>query len=201
VTVEFIEETHTYKLNNDLIVSSVTEILTGCGLIDTTWYRKEHAFRGRAVHKSLLYYLQCDLDERTLSPGIVPYLDAFKLFQQHVKLEPKLELVEKPMIHPTLLFAGTPDMPCELNGSPALIDFKTCPALPHHGIQLAAYKILLRDVADFHVRSRYVLQLKPDGKYKLHEFKDRNDERVWLSCLAIYNWKKLKGGKNGSNGS
>ena len=195
--VEFDSLSHTYKLSGT-VISSVTQILTDMGLIDTSFHQEAHAIRGRACHAAILYHLQGDLDESNIDDRIKPYLSAFKLFESHVRLKPVMGLVEKPMIHESLMFAGTPDIPCELNGIPSLIDLKTGSVLPVHSLQLAAYKILLRDVEHFEVVKRYVLQLKNDGTYLLREFNDKNDERIWLSCLAIYNWKQINGGKNGN---
>jgi len=37
---------------------------------------------------------------------------------------------------------------------------------------------------------RGALQLFPDGKYKLHEFKDPSDFAVFLSLLNVYRFKE-----------
>lgn len=43
--------------------------------------------------------------------------------------------------------------------------------------------------------SRAAVELHDDGGYRLIPFKDRQDVNIWLSVLAVHNWKKnnLKG--------
>ena len=43
--------------------------------------------------------------------------------------------------------------------------------------------------------NRYAVELKGDGTYRLTSFADRKDWPVFLSALAIVNWKKNKGVK------
>lgn len=37
---------------------------------------------------------------------------------------------------------------------------------------------------------RFALELNKEGKYKLIPFTDQNDFNVWLSAVAIFNWKR-----------
>jgi hypothetical protein len=37
---------------------------------------------------------------------------------------------------------------------------------------------------------RFALELNKEGKYKLIPHTDQNDFNVWLSAVAVYNWKK-----------
>jgi hypothetical protein len=45
-----------------------------------------------------------------------------------------------------------------------------------------------------HALKRYAVQLFDNGKFKLHEFKDKADIGVFLACLQLYRWKEKHGG-------
>ncbi|MBI5193251.1 MAG: hypothetical protein HZA08_07410 [Nitrospirae bacterium] len=189
----FDSETHTYWMDNRKL-PGVTGILTDAGLINTDWFQEEHANRGTAVHTACLYWLQNDLDEESLDPQLAGYLEGFKEFMHKSGFSPEMSLVEKPRYDALKLFAGTPDLPGYMNSLPVIIDIKSGGVYPYHALQLAAYKILLR-VNGFQALKRYVLQLRPNGSSKLHEFKDINDEGVFLAALTLYQWKYKNGGK------
>jgi len=42
---------------------------------------------------------------------------------------------------------------------------------------------------------RAAVELHDDGTYKLIPFTDRQDWNLWLSVLAVHNWKKNHGGR------
>jgi hypothetical protein len=94
----------------------------------------------------------------------------------------KFDAIEQPLWHPVYGFAGTPDRIKENT----IWDIKTGTTVyPSSAIQLAGYSIL----ADIPTARRLVVQLKPDGKYQVHEFKERTDRQVFLSCLTAYQWR------------
>jgi hypothetical protein len=73
----------------------VTELLVDEGFIDRTWFNEYGATRGSHVHTACLYYDQGELDEETLDPAIVPYLEGWKKFIadtgfQHTSAEERL---------------------------------------------------------------------------------------------------------------
>jgi hypothetical protein len=86
----------------------------------------------------------------------------------------------------------------ELQGKPALVDFKcTAQLMPSVGPQTAAYKQAaidtpgllpeLREIAQN--ATRWCLQLKPDGTYRLERLDDPHDWRTFLGCLALHGFK------------
>ena len=77
----------------------------------------------------------------------------------------------------------------------ALLELKSGAIEPWVGLQLALQNECLPKRLP-----RFALQLKPDGTYRLHEFKDPNDRNVALAAVALWHWKNnnLKGGSNGN---
>jgi hypothetical protein len=107
-------------------------------------------------------------------------------------------LNEHRLYHPTLRFAGTLDRLMLLGESRELwlIDVKTSDE-PHasYGVQLSGYRLLLEAHADSEVGpgtvvNRGTVHLFDDGTYRLHPFKNPNDEAAFRACLAIHAWKE-----------
>jgi hypothetical protein len=97
---------------------------------------------------------------------------------------PNLNLCEIPLFSENYCYGGTPDLPCKLSGKESLIDIKSGYKSLTTGVQLAAYALLLdRSI------NRYGLYLESDGKYKLIEYKDRNDKNIFLSALSLYHYR------------
>jgi len=183
----FRESDHSY-LFKGVRLPSVTQIIADAGLYgDTSYYTEYSRDRGSFVHEAIEYHLSGELDEGTLDPVIVPYLDAWKQFQAeaHYVSDSCEERLASDVYH----FAGTIDHIGHLNGHFSIIDVKTGVPVPATGIQLAGYEILLS------VRGarRFALHLQDDGKYRLIEYKDRNDRPLFISLLALWNWKRNAG--------
>jgi hypothetical protein len=85
-----------------------------------------------------------------------------------------------------------------------VIDFKTRQARPKYdGPQTAAYAWAMSEfyfpgapfldgitARQMTGKTRYTLELKEDGTYKLTEWNDERDFNVFLSALALYNWTR-----------
>ena len=73
--------THTYK-TDDVVRPGVTTILKKARLIDTDapWFDEYSRDRGTAVHLACELWDLGTLDESTLDPVLVPYLDGWRLF-------------------------------------------------------------------------------------------------------------------------
>jgi hypothetical protein len=106
--LSFDEITHRYTVNGH-IIPSVTQVLKSCGLshdfsnIDP-WY----AQRGTYVHTATEMWENGSLDEGSLAPNLVPYLEAYKAFRRYYTV-PVLQQ-EITLYHPTYFYAGTIDM-------------------------------------------------------------------------------------------
>lgn len=107
---EFEAEGHKY--GNGL--ESVTGILKAEGFIDTRFYDDWSRDRGSMIHLATAYDDQGELDEETLDPVILPYLEAWRRFRKESGFVP--EKIEPSMMSTAYRYAGTPDRIGELPG-------------------------------------------------------------------------------------
>lgn len=194
----FDEPSHTYRYQGKE-VPSVTQLL------DTALYNfamvpedllQAAADRGTAVHLATELYDQDDLDESSLQPEWVPYLDAWKKFRAESGFE--IDFIERKVFHPTLHYAGTIDRGGRMNKQRWLLDLKTTSTVSHAaGVQLAAYEKAARENDEIYKGTRKihrgVVQLKNNGTYRLVPFKEESDWNTFVALLNIHNWKKNHG--------
>ena len=183
--IEFDAATHTYRVSGEEVIG-VTRVLVESGLIDTRFFTELGRARGSAAHQALEFLDQGDLDEESLDPKITGFVAAYQSFKDDSGFE--VEQIEQRVFHPTYRFAGTFDRTGKLNAHPIILEFKTTSIPPTTPIQLSAYEACLPDR-----RRRYAVQLLADGKYRLHEYKDRNDFKIFLAALAVMRWKSNNG--------
>lgn len=150
--VEFQEDGHLYDGGR---LESVTGILKAEGFIDTSFYTEEGRERGSYVHLATHLDDMGELDESSLDPVIVPYLEAWRRFKRESGFI--VERSEVPMVSTAYRYAGTPDV---------------AGIFPRSSIRRAA------------------VELHNNGTYRLVQFTDRQDVNLWLSVLAVHNWKK-----------
>jgi hypothetical protein len=105
--VEFEPEGHVYTYHGEHW-PSITQILKAEGFIDTSHYDEWSRDKGSMVHLAAKYYLSCELDEETLDPVIIPYLNAFKRFMSESGLI--VHQSETPGVNTTYRYSGTPDI-------------------------------------------------------------------------------------------
>jgi hypothetical protein len=164
----------------------VTDILKDAGLIDATWFSEEARDFGTAVHSAIQFLLDDDLDEDALDPAVGLRVASFKrfLFECGGFNTHQTEYhVEDPIIG----YQGTLDILGAFVSTPAItaiIDLKNGQPQPWHALQLAAYGHAI----SVPVR-RYGLYLSDTG-YKLIEYRDRNDWKVFCAALTIANFKR-----------
>ena len=181
----FDEEAHEYRLDG-VVIPSVTQVIREAGLIDTQWYTEEGRERGAEVALVTELHDKGILDEDTVTDEIRPYLKAWKRFKADTGF--LCELIEEPVYHRELRYAGTLDRIGTWRESPnrILLDIKTGGPEPCHAIQTAAY------AACFTWRAgplRFGIHLDNSGKYRIAAHTDPNDRRVFNAALAIANWK------------
>jgi hypothetical protein len=167
----FVEESHTYFLG-DKILPGITGILKSCGYINTDYYTEEARTRGSHVHLAIKFLNKGTLDWDDLLSKFekgenkyAGYVLAYEKFTKDWNL--KLEFFERPMYHPTLLFAGTPDLvgTC-LDNVPCIVELKTGPVPKWAALQTAAQELLVKswEAKPVH-RRRWGVHLKSDGTY------------------------------------
>jgi hypothetical protein len=176
-------------------VPGVTEVLEAADVILKNAFYEERrqvaAIRGKDVH------LACaDLDRSMpdwwTGSELEPYVAAYARFKKEFHFKPTA--IEHPMFHEIFRFAGTPDRFGQIRTDidevvNVTLDLKATSTIGAHvDLQLGGYNLFCED-SEF--RSMLALQLKPNGKYNIHWVKDpRGSERVFLSMLTVYNWKR-----------
>jgi hypothetical protein len=166
----FDRDEHTYYDLDGAPMPHITGMLQQTGWIDSRWYTEEASARGTAVHKVTADYDLGALDVPSCVSRFRPYLLA------HIKvmgiLKPTVLEVETPRVHPRLgeIKSGEPEK--------------------SHQVQTALQAILLGPAFNMppEILARVVVYLKPTGKFKVEEHKDRRDfdeaYRVLRECAA-----------------
>lgn len=187
--IHFDEASHTYTVDGKPY-ASVTQVIAGAGLYgDAVKFFDDYSRdRGRIVHKAIELHIQGDLDPATVDPALAGFYQAYQNFEKDTGFYPGY--LEHVLYSDALRVAGRVDMIGPLNDAAAIIDLKTSATpSPATGIQLAAYQELYGG----HLSKRFALHLGADGKYRLVEYKDRNDRAVFLAAVTLHNWRKANG--------
>ena len=181
---------HRYT-KDGILVPNVTGVLEP--IIDyagvPAWTLERARQIGSAVHLATELDDRDDLVEDSVATEIVPYLDAWRRFRLETGFVP--ETIEERVFSPRHWYAGALDRsgPAPDNGDPSLFDIKsTSTLMPSTGPQLAAYLEARNYRRKDKVKRRFAVQLKPDGTYRLQEYKDKADFSVFLACLTLHNW-------------
>lgn len=186
---------HEYRYGG-AVVPSVTEIIRPLysfdGVPDEVLERKR--LLGENLHSCIQLDLENDLDEESVPPACVPYFRAWRRFREETGFE--AELVERPVFHSKLRYAGTPDargwftkLPKQ-KGKRALMDWKATYTLsPIVRIQTAAYAAACQDGGE-EIDARFGVQFRLDGSYAMEQYLDKTDFPIFQNLLNLYNWKE-----------
>lgn len=202
---KFNPETHTYTLNGERL-AGVSSILRYAGFNDMSMIRQDVLERaqefGNAIHLACEYLDKETLDEEKLDPNLIPYLQGWKKFKKEYQV--KIIDIEKIVYSEKWKCAGcldrVVDMKWKNNNIVALLDIKSTTTMnPAIALQSAAYKLMWNEMmwekeeqeGDY-IQQRLGVQLIPND-YKIVPYDDKTDERVFLACLQIRNWKKNRG--------
>ncbi len=183
----FDEATHTYTLNG-VRIPSVTQVLADAGLVDSTWFTEEAAWRGSAVHLACRLEDEGELDEDTLDPAIAGYLDAYRKFKAESDFRP--ELIEHRVVHPAYGYAGTLDRTGTIEPWRVIGDLKSGQVYPWVACQLTGYALTFPNPRTFR---RMAIRLKDDGTYSVTEYPAKTfqeDANDFLAALRISNFKR-----------
>jgi hypothetical protein len=191
----FDADTHTYWLGSTRL-PGCTSILKECGVIDDRYYTEASRLRGQAVHAACHYLGEGDLDWSSVSPKILGYVHAYERFMVEQNFHPREN--EVPKYHKIYLYGVTPDSIGLLGTEEAIVERKTGPMPEWAALQTAA-QAMAHDPDNWRRYSRLGLELHEDGTYKLERFISPLDGNVFLSMVAVTNWKwNIKGGSNGN---
>lgn len=190
--LHFDEADHVYSVGG-VVLPSVTQLLKPIApdfsMVPPDVLERKRAL-GVAVHLACELLDNGELDE--LDDALAPYVDAWQLFKQQTGA--LILMNEQRLHHPVMQYAGTLDRLANLLGGIWMLDIKTAaePA-PVYGPQLSGYVELLRanDKAMREPIRRGTVHLRPDGTYRLHEYKQPNDLAAFMACLSLNQWKEL----------
>ena len=184
-TLVFFDTEHRYQKDGKDIpsVSELTRFLTREVYTETPQFAMDAAAsRGTLVHKATqsideLGKVECESD-------IAPYVQAYVKFMKDIK--PEWEKVEW-MVSNEDRYAGTLDRYGKMNDLNVILDIKTAANITGghkvlYRAQLNLYRLAV--LKEKKVDGLWVLQLKKDGTYKLHQIEV--DEPLALACLTMH---------------
>ncbi len=182
--LSFDDATHTYRFEGR-VVPGVTGVLAPLSNFD----RVPPAVLAAASSFGSAVHLACELDdlgqldEATLDPALLPYLQGWRAFS--AEHEVRWVHIERQVYHPVMGYAGTLDRLGLVDGLMTVLDIKSSVQLyPSVGPQLAAYQA----AADVQTVQRMGVQLKPDGSYVAKVYSDPTDWPLFCSLLTVRSW-------------
>ena len=187
MSLTFNAAAHRYDLDGARLpsVTSILRPLQDFGSVPADVLSAAAEF-GSAVHLACELHDQGDLDTDTLDPALMPYLMAWQAFcREH---DARWEMIEQPLYHTVLRYAGTLDRFGLVDGIPAVVDLKTTARLyPVVGPQLAAYQHALQS-HNVQALRRLAVRLREDGTYHAQEYMDTTDWPLFCSLLTVRGW-------------
>jgi len=144
---------------------------------------------GTKVHNATEYDDLGTLIMSKLDPLLWPCLKAWRKFKIDFKVE--IEEVEPVIYNVRYGFAGRLDRIGLVNGIRSIIDIKTCKYKAiSHDLQVAAYQGAWNELNPRKkALRRHLVELRRDSTYRVTEIKGAGDYAVFLSAVALYNWR------------
>ena len=197
-----IDENHVYTLNGKKLLG-VTELIRRGGIDLYSGVNEEvmanAANFGTAVHRVCEFDDRGTLDQSSVDPALLPYLEAWRKFKKDYHVVFELENIEKMVCSKILGYAGTLDRKAKIKGKWTVIDLKSVVTmLPTTGVQLAGYKIAENEMLQLsgkggfsrgRIQQSWGVQLKPDGTYKIHDYDHPIYETTFRSLLNVNRFK------------
>lgn len=196
----FDQEKHLYRLLDGRIIPGHTRVLDLGGLvpykaIESDILERKSAI-GRETHAATVIH---DAGKKPrIDPRIEGYVSAWIRFRKETGFAPFLREYRDVYVIDGLAFGMQIDAMGRFPGDniDTMVELKTCVTiLPHHGVQLAAqaagvkHDSIISPLARFLSRQRIVVQLKPNGRYKRHDFEKRSDFEAFTRALGTTYWK------------
>lgn len=183
----FDEKGHIYHLNG-VQIPSVTTLMRP---LSNSFYEgissdvlDKAAARGTAIHNAVENFTKFDIMD--IDPAYTGYFNAFLKWWELRKPEP-VE-TEYKVYHKILMYAGTLDLFCIINGRSTLVDYKSSAQVNTKlcGVQLEGYDRALESHG-VKVDDRLILHLSRDGRFKEVPF--QRSQKCWgvLSSLVTIN--------------
>ena len=186
----FNKELHKYEFNG-VPVPSVTQVLASVGLIDLSMVPanilNEACEFGSLVHKATELYDHGRLKLDGLDPEINHCVTAWLQFVKDFDVQ--ILEIELRVYSNRFKYAGTLDRIAVIKDRLYIIDLKTGAKQKAYMAQTAAYALAYREMTGTRAIKRASVYL--DGeKYKFDPHENKEDESVFLSALAVHNYKR-----------
>lgn len=194
MNVIFDESTHAYTVDGKA-VPSVTQLVAPLGMdfnelddfaelaIDSA------ADRGTTMHAYIAHRLNGgEREDFELPDEYMDYADAVEMFLEEHDIVPWL--VEEPIgCHE---FAGTPDLVCDFDGKPTIVDYKFVSSIAKTkvGAQLQGY-MRLCEKNDVYVDNLLAVQFMRDG-YRIYPVDAETTSLSFGICLTLHQLKNKK---------
>jgi hypothetical protein len=190
----FDEESHTYLVDG-MEAPSVTRLLRYLMPDDfAQHFTPESAARGQRVHRMIQLDIEGNLDVASLDDELLSYYEGWSEFRFKARFEP--ELVEQPVFHESLIYAGRLDLYGKLDGKPTLIDIKTGVVSKVAGPQTAAYLMAAAKMGLMpYTTRRFVLDVKPGRSVLTQEYTNAFDKDNFLRALGCFDFAYSRFGK------
>lgn len=199
--LSFNETEHWYFVDA-VRVPSVTQVLELSGLVDYSFIppatRNMALKRGSMVHQATAWDDEGDLDESSLDPALVGYVEGWRKFRADTGFTP--DQIEHRGFHPRYMYAGTKDRRGTFTGKSSKydLDIKCGKAQPWVWLQLAAYQAMEPDPR---TKLPYCVELPGDGTWR--EYPRPADWsfdlyfNYFLNCLAVSRLQVMCGARKG----
>ena len=200
------KQSHSYEIDG-FPVKSVTELLKEYGLIDLS-HIPQHVleraqYRGTLVHRTIELYLNKNLNEKTLDPVLVKYLNGFKKLEKEHTL--KTYAIEEKVGSLSLGVAGMSDWRGLFDDVHTIVDWKSGVISRSMAVQVKFYEYLKNlelapaSLDDEQVMKTKVIQILPD-EYKIIEkdFYTGDEQDVILAIIILNSWRSKYGKRTNS---
>jgi hypothetical protein len=174
---------HVYRYKGR-VVPSVTQVLEQLQYLQGIPWEVLKAAQefGTHVHQACHLYNQNDLDEESLDPALVPWINSYKRFLS----ETGFVVVDSEMLvyNPLMRYAGQLDFWGRWRNTTWVVDIKSGVVPSTVGAQLSAYLNAMPPAME-KPKKRACLQLS-DTDYKFIEQKELSDFSLFTSALNCY---------------
>lgn len=187
----FFDEAHKYTVDGEEVpsVSEITRFMARELYADVNQLALDKAAdRGTKVHKATEALDKFGSVE--IEDDLLGYVKAYVSFVKDNR--PSWEKIEWP-VHNEKLYAGTIDRYGTIGEKKGIVDLKTTGTITpgHRAVYTAAQNLYrLAIEKDWEVDFIDIVQLKPDGTYKVYEIEIQDE--LALACLALHNAMKKR---------
>lgn len=170
MNVSFDADRHLYFVDG-VRWPSVTQMISGLNLWDTTWFTEAARVRGSHVHACVHLWIRGGfgpggLDEQSIHPPFRGYVDAAIKVVEDSGTNPREVETEVRVVNEALGYCGTADWIGPWINDDAVLDWKSGVIGEPTGIQTALYD-MARPLPNGKRRRRIGAQLRANGTYRL----------------------------------